>query len=245
MNTHCNILGYKITTLCVKDLVELAFSNGKLTIINTLNPHSYVESKHDPIFEAALKNSDFLIPDGSGISLAEKIIHGKKINKIAGYDLFKEIMQKINLEGGKVFFLGSSNDVLSKITHKARKEYPNVEVKTLSPPYKSIFNEEDITTFVESICAFKPEVLFVGLTAPKQEKLILQIRGLIDAKVVSGIGAVFDFYAGTVKRPNHIWIKLHLEWLVRFLGDPRRLWKRNFISTPLFLIDVIKCKARL
>lgn len=244
MAASCDILGYNVTTLKVEDLVESALSGNSLTVINTLNPHSYIESKSDSVFEAALKNSNFLIPDGSGISLAEKIIHGKHLNKIAGYDLFTEIMRRLEINGGKVFFLGSSEEVLNRIKYRASKEFPKVLIETLSPAYKAEFTKDDIERFASSISLFSPDVVFVGLTAPKQEKLIFQMSDMINAKIISGIGAVFDFYAGTVKRPENIWIKLHLEWLVRFLGDPKRLWRRNFISTPLFLLDVLKCKIR-
>lgn len=244
MAASCDILGYTVTTLNVEDLVEYAFNDDSLTVINTLNPHSYIESKNDTVFAAALKNSNFLIPDGSGITLAERIIHGKKLNKIAGYDLFTEIMNRLEMKGGKVFFLGSTEEVLSRIKYRASKDFPNVIVETLSPDYKPGFTKADIEKFASSISLFNPDVVFVGLTAPKQEKLIFQMNHMINVKIISGIGAVFDFYAGTVKRPKNIWIKLHMEWLVRFLGDPKRLWKRNFISTPLFLLDVLKCKIR-
>ena len=80
------------------------------------------------------------------------------------------------------------------------------------------------------------------MTAPKQEKWVYENQNQINANVITSIGAVFDFYAGTVKRSGAIWIKLGLEWLPRLLRDPKRLWKRNFISTPLFLWDVLKAK---
>ena len=95
---------------------------------------------------------------------------------------------------------------------------------------------------IEAINNFKPEVLFVGMTAPKQEMWVQAHKELLKVHVVACIGAAFDFYAGTVKRPGLFWIKLGLEWFIRLLREPKRLWKRNFVSTPLFLWDVIKEK---
>ncbi len=94
------------------------------------------------------------------------------------------------------------------------------------------------------INGFKPDILFVGMTAPKQEKWVYVNKEQIEAKVIVSIGAVFDFFAGTVKRSGPIWIKLGLEWLPRLVKEPRRLWKRNFVSTPLFLWDVLKAKIK-
>ncbi len=92
---------------------------------------------------------------------------------------------------------------------------------------------------------FSPDVLFVGMTAPKQEKWLHEFKDRLNFDVASSIGAVFDFYVGTVKRPSKIWIKLHLEWLPRLLKEPKRLWRRNFISTPLFFFEILKFKFKI
>ncbi len=238
MNSDLNILGFDVYCNKVGVLVETSLNTTKPLVLNTINPHSYVEQKSDPEFHKALSESDFLIPDGSGIVMAAKSICNKKIEKIAGFDLFEETMSQLNNRSGKVFFLGSAETVLSKIKLRAQKDFPNVEIGTLSPPFKPTFDEPDIESFAKSINDFVPDVVFVGLTAPKQEKLIFLLKERCTPKYFSGIGAVFDFYAGAVKRPSEFWVKLHLEWLIRFLGEPKRLWKRNFVSTPIFLKDV-------
>lgn len=236
------ILGFEVFNGDIYELVNSALDSENVTVINTINPHSYIESKKDLLFSESLHHSDYLIPDGSGICLASKIINGNPLKKIAGYDLFITVMKELEKRKGSVYFLGSSEDVLSKIAYNLKKDFPNVFVKTKSPPYTANFSVTDLEEFTRDINAFIPDVVFVGLTAPKQEKLIHAIKKNIDTNLISGIGAVFDFYAGTVIRPSNIWINLHLEWLIRLLGEPKRLWRRNFISTPLFLVDVIKAK---
>jgi N-acetylglucosaminyldiphosphoundecaprenol N-acetyl-beta-D-mannosaminyltransferase len=89
---------------------------------------------------------------------------------------------------------------------------------------------------------FIPDVLFVGMTAPKQEKWVDANKHRLKVKNIASIGAVFDFYAGNVKRSSPFWISLGLEWLPRFLKEPRRLARRNLISTPTFIADVLKQK---
>ncbi|WP_417764157.1 WecB/TagA/CpsF family glycosyltransferase [Shewanella chilikensis] len=242
MTDVTRLFGFKITRESVNQVVCEAIAHENISVVNTINPHSYIESKGDQEFRRALLDSDVLIPDGSGIVLATKIINKIDLKKIAGADLFLETMRQINEKSGSVFFLGSSEKVLELIRKRAATDYPNVTIHTLSPEYKDSFSETDLAYFIESINESSSDVLFVGLTAPKQEKLIDKIKPKIDVRMVSGIGAVFDFYAGTVVRPHHFWVKLHLEWLVRLIGEPKRLWKRNFVSTPLFLLEILLVK---
>lgn len=240
MESSLNVLGFDVSTLSPHELLSFVFSSNNKTIINTINPHSYVETKRDTLFYLALHDSDFLIPDGSGIVLACRLLYGLKINKFSGYELFISIMKHLNCNGGKVFFLGSTNEVLNLIKLNAQVDFSNVTVGTYSPPFKSSFDKLDVELFANVINEFNPDVLFVGLTAPKQEKLIHSLMGLIDVNVSCGVGAVFDFYSGRIKRPNNVWVRFHLEWLVRFIGEPKRLWKRNFISMPIYLFDLLR-----
>jgi len=214
----------------------------KRCIINTINPHSYCIAKNDTVFSEALRSSDVLLPDGSGIVLATKTLTGKKINKIAGADIHQYLLEQANLKSQKVFYLGASRSTLQLIEKRIAKEFPRIQVASYSPPYKRLFFIEDTAAMIAKANAFHPVVLFVGMTAPKQEKWVFQNKNSLNATVICSIGAVFDFYAGTVKRPSQFWIKLGLEWLPRFLREPRRLFRRNLISTPKFIIEVISYK---
>jgi len=211
-------------------------------IINTINPHSYCEAKKDRVFKEALLSSDLLLPDGSGIVLATKILTGKKINKIAGADIHKYLLEQAHIKNQKVFYLGASQSTLQLIKNRIRKEFPNIHVFSYSPPYKPEFSHEDTAAMIAAVNECKPDILFVGMTAPKQEKWVYVHKKEIDVQIIVSIGAVFDFYAGTVQRSSQFWINLGLEWLPRLLKEPKRLWKRNFVSTPLFLWDVFKAK---
>ncbi|WP_411893503.1 WecB/TagA/CpsF family glycosyltransferase [Winogradskyella sp. A2] len=208
-------------------------------LINTINPHSYCISKKDKQFENALKASDILLPDGIGIVWAERMLNGNRINKIAGYDVFMFLMKKADTDSAKVFFLGASQDTLNKIATRAKQDFPNVTVFNFAPPYKTIFTKEDSEFMCAKVNAIQPDILFVGMTAPKQEKWVFENKDSIIANTICSIGAVFDFYAGTVKRPSNFWISLGLEWLPRLLQEPKRLAKRNFVSTPKFILEVL------
>ena len=207
-------------------------------IINTINPHSYCVSMQDKAFKNALEHSDILLPDGIGIVWAEKFLNNNVIKKIAGFDLFLFLMQKLEKEKGSVFFLGASNETLAKIEQKCSQDFPNVKFAGYSPPYKSVFSNEDSKSMCDAVNAVQPNVLFVGMTAPKQEKWVHQFKDQLKVRNICAIGAVFDFYAGNIERSSEFWINLGLEWFPRLLKEPKRLFYRNFVSTPKFILEV-------
>ena len=126
-----------------------------------------------------------------------------------------------------------------------KQDFPAIEVcGTYSPPFKIEFSQEDNSAMISAVNNARPDVLWVGMTAPKQEKWIYENQSKLQVPFVGAIGAVFDFYAGTKKRSSDFWIKIGLEWLPRFLKEPRRLWERNLKSTPIFLWWVIKEKIK-
>lgn len=225
-----------------KDLSLLPI--GKL-LINTINAHSYNTALKDKLFAEALIKGDALIPDGASVVMACKWLKAKSqpMERIAGWDLFQYEMQKLNKKGGKCFFMGSSEAVLSKIKERAKFEFHNIEIITYSPPYKPEFSEEDNQAIVDAINEANPDLLWVGLTAPKQEKWAYTHWDRLDINCHAGtIGAVFDFYAGTIERAPLWWQEHSLEWLYRLIKEPKRMWRRYIIGNTLFIWNIIKEK---
>ena len=140
-------------------------------------------------------------------------------------------------------FFGSSEKVLSMIRERAANDYPNLEVITYSPPYKQEFSDKDNQAMIKAINDADPDLLWIGMTAPKQEKWAYNHWDELDIHCHCGtIGAVFDFYAGTVKRAPLWWQKHSLEWLYRLLMEPRRMWRRYIIGNARFLYYIYKEK---
>lgn len=143
-----------------------------------------------------------------------------------------------------VMFMGSSQKVLDLIVKRAAEVYPHLKIVTYSPPYKPEFSEEDNKAIVEAINAADPDLLWIGMTAPKQEKWTYSHWEELDIHChVGTIGAVFDFFAGTVERAPIWWQRHGLEWLYRLLKEPKRMWRRYIIGNALFLWNMLKEKV--
>ena len=247
---------------CLKSLeifgskVELAsLPEGKL-LINTINAHSYNMARKDSLFAEALTNGDVLLPDGVSIVMACKWIKAKSLPKerIAGWDLFAFEMEKLERESEElrtkseeskiVMFMGSSQKVLDLIVKRAAEVYPHLKVVTYSPPYKTEFSDEDNKAIIDAIHAANPDLLWIGMTAPKQEKWTYSHWKELNIHChVGSIGAVFDFFAGTMKRAPMWWQDHGLEWLYRLLKEPKRMWRRYIIGNALFLWNMVKEKC--
>ncbi|PST85267.1 glycosyltransferase [Pedobacter yulinensis] len=212
-----------------------AIEYNRKCVVNTINQYSFCLAENDSSFKYALQKSDILLPDGVGITWAVKLLTGRKIKKIAGADLHKHCLEALNRTGGKCFYLGSSESTLKLIKQRLNREYPNILSGFHSPPYKPEFSQADNEQMIKAVNDFNPDVLFVGMTAPKQEKWVMEHKDSLRAGLIGSIGAVFDFYAGTVKRPNTLLINLKLEWFVRLLKEPKRMWRRYIYYGPIFI----------
>ena len=245
--TSENILGYTVKNLDIKNSVSRIQTwidtREKAKTFFCLNPHSIVEAAKDPLFKKALNAADLLTPDGAGILLASKILGGRIEERVTGSDIFRELNRLLNQTRGKhysCFFLGSTDETLAAIRAKMAKEFPHIKFAgSYSPPYKPEFSIEDSLEMVEAVNRAKPDLLWVGMTAPKQEKWVYQHKDQLDVKFIGAVGAVFDFYIGKVKRSHPVFQNLGLEWLPRLLQEPKRLFRRNFVSSPVFLYRVL------
>jgi N-acetylglucosaminyldiphosphoundecaprenol N-acetyl-beta-D-mannosaminyltransferase len=151
-------------------------------------------------------------------------------------------MDRLQADHGRCFFLGSSEETLSKIEKRANKDYQNVDIGTYSPPYKKEFSQTDTQLMIEKVNSFKPDVLFIGLTAPKQEKWAYQNYLDLDVGHICCIGAVFDFYAGNIHRAPDWMINLGLEWLYRLGKEPKRMWRRYVLGNIKFIYFIFREK---
>lgn len=244
-----DILGYRVTTMSIDACLRQVFAwiesgvdgAGKGRYFACLNPHSIETARRDETFAAALHDADLSVPDGVGILIASRILGGKITQRVTGSDIFLGLHKLLNERGGfSVFFLGSTPETLAGIVERMNRHYPNIRVVgTYSPPFRAEFSDEDNAAMLDVINSARPDVLWVGMTAPKQEKWVWQHRAQLDVRLIGAVGAVFDFFIGRVKRAHPLFQRMGLEWLPRLLQEPRRLWRRNFVSNPSFMTRVV------
>ena len=245
-----NIMGYPVSFLdrdeCIRTIYSWIRSGSRQKYFVCANPHSFEIAETDPEFQKAILHADLITPDGSGIVLASKILKGRIHKRVTGSGVFRELSRKLNEEGGhRVFFLGSSEENLERIREKMKKDFPGITVcGTYSPPFTSVFSEKDNRLMIDAVNHASPDVLWVGMTAPKQEKWVYRNKDRLNVSFIGPVGAVFDFYTETVKRANPVFFRFGLEWLPRLLQQPGRLWRRMGVSAPGFLMKILKQKMR-
>lgn len=236
-----DVLGYHVINAgrsnCLSSIRHWIEHGDECHWLATINPHSFVVATHNFEFSEALHSADWLIPDGTGFVYASLWQQGSIRERVTGSDIFWGVHELLNQDSSwSVFFLGSTQDTLDEISNRMKRDYPNIRVAgSCSPPFKETFSDEENDRLLSAINAVKPDVLWVGMTAPKQELWLHRNKHRLNVKFAAAVGAVFDFYSGRVQRSSLLMQRLGLEWLPRLFRDPRRLWKRMFISAPIFI----------
>jgi N-acetylglucosaminyldiphosphoundecaprenol N-acetyl-beta-D-mannosaminyltransferase len=241
-----NILGFPISTETLDTLVDRSLRGLALAepgrYFVCANPHSLEVARREPAFERAVLEADYVVPDGAGIVLASRLLGGCIRQRITGMDLFRAINTRLDADGGyRCFFLGSTPRNLECIRNRMARAYPRIEVAGChSPPFRPSFTERESREMVGAINAARPDVLWVGLTAPKQETWVSAHRGELNARFIGPVGAVFDYFTGNVPRASPWFLDHGLEWLPRLMRQPGKLWRRNLVSNPVFLARVAR-----
>jgi N-acetylglucosaminyldiphosphoundecaprenol N-acetyl-beta-D-mannosaminyltransferase len=218
------------------DAIRVIESRSRQIVFACANSNAMNVARSDPAFREALLDTDQLVADGVGVSIVARLARKNVGPRIIGHQYYEAIMKKLQQRGhGRVFFFGSSQAVLNLIHQRFITEYPElIFCGAISPPFGEWPGQQN-SEFIQMINAATPDVLWVGMTAPKQEKWVFANRRLLDAPVIGSVGAVFDFYAGTVK-PSPGWVRrVGLEALYRLAAEPKRLWRRVLVSNVSFL----------
>ena len=240
------ILGHRITSsggsVMITGIADCLESAGVPRFLACANPHSLVEGRRDAAFREALISADWLIPDGVGIVVASRILGGTIRARFTGTDAFLGLSRAFNEKGNyRCFFLGATGATLDRVATRYQRDFDRLTVAGgLAPEFKDEFGSDDDQRMVDAVNTSHADVLWVGMSAPKQEKWVFRNRHRLNVRFIGAIGAVFDFYAGTRRRSPQWALKTGLEWLPRLLWEPRRLWRRTLISAPVFLWLVLR-----
>jgi len=247
ISTMCRqyIWNVPVTSVASAEIIsgcaDQARRGGGQWVVSCANPHSQMLAAKDSEFLKALEESDIVLPDGIGTVLAGRFLGTDVKQRFTGPDFFRALSEYLNESADQCsyFFFGSSHDVLDGIVRNMAKHYPHIPVAgVLSPPFGEFMTEEN-ERMIEEINRANPSVLWVGMTAPKQEKWIARNRQRLKAPLIAAIGAEFDYFAGTKARPPGWMRKTGLQWLHRLVTEPGRTWRRHVVSMPLFSSKVV------
>ena len=207
-------------------------------MIFTPNAEFVMRAQKDEDFRQILNKGDLVVPDGIGVIIASNIHHLELEERIPGIDFMSKMLGYANRSSRSIFLFGGKEGVAETAAKKINEKYPNVVIKGTQHGY---YSDKDELKILDKINEVKPDILFVALGAPKQEKWIYKHQKLLNVKVAIGVGGAIDIWAGTAKRAPKIFQTLGLEWFYRFLKEPTRLGR--MLQIPKFLIKVIFTRA--
>lgn len=234
-----NVLGVAVAAVQIPQVVsqmeEWIRARDRCHYITVTDMHGVAEAQHDAQFKHILSSADLVVPDGMPlIWLARSKGHSLR-RRVYGPELMGAFCTQSTARGYKHFLYGGGPGVPEKLAAALRQKYPGLDiVGTLSPPFHTLSAEED-EHLIAQVNEARPDVIWVGLGTPKQERWMFEHRDRLNAAVLVGVGAAFDFGAG-VKSQAPLWIREHgLEWLFRLLQEPRRLWRRYLVYGSKFM----------
>lgn len=238
--TGC-VLGAQIDSLSSDDAMIRLLTWARQRVsryVAICNAHVVVSASNDAAYGRIVNEADMATPDGAPVAWMLRRIGFTQQTRISGPDLMWDLCCRCADEGLPVYFYGSTEQTLALLAQRLAASFPNLRVLTEAPPFRVLAQEEDEAA-VQRMNASGAGFVFVGLGCPKQERWMAEHRGRVHAVMV-GVGAAFDFHAGTVKRAP-LWMQhAGLEWLHRLLSEPRRLWRRYLVTNTLFVIGALR-----
>lgn len=211
---------------------------GESRYVTICNVHVVVSASRDPVYREVINGSDMATPDGAPVAwmLRRQGFGGQ--SRISGPDLMWALCERASSEGLPIYCYGSTEATLGLLERRLRAAFPDLRMTMESPPFRTLTAEEDAAA-VKRINDSGAGIVFVGLGCPKQERWMAEHRGRVNA-VMIGVGAAFDFHAGTVRRAPAWMREYGLEWLHRLASEPRRLWRRYLVTNTLFILGVAR-----
>ena len=201
------------------------------------NVHMLIEAEQDYGFNELLNNADIVTPDGMPVAKVLSWKHSITQERICGMDLMPAIIEECSKSDKSIYFYGSTDMVLNNINKRITKDYPKLEAKYYSPPFRELSTQEK-NKIIDEINEFNPDFVFVALGCPKQEKWMAEHKNKINSCMI-GLGGAFPVYSGFQKRAPKWMYNNSLEWLYRLILEPRRLFGRYFKTNFLFLLYLI------
>ena len=234
-----NILGVHFSNLNEPELMTLLddrIAEARKTQVCFVPTNSILAARKSRFVMDVYNSADVVMCDGVPVQWASKLLGTPLKQRLTGFDFFPHFIQHCAQKNYSVYFLGAKEGVAKQLASIYQSRYPGIRVAGYyTPPLAASFSEEQNAVMVSAINAAKPDVLFVSLTAPKQDIWIHQQLPHLNVKLAIGVGAAFDSEAGSLKRAPILMQQMGLEWFYRFLQEPGRMFRRYFIEAPVFV----------
>ncbi|MEW5757410.1 MAG: WecB/TagA/CpsF family glycosyltransferase [Pseudomonadota bacterium] len=222
---------HPMTMARVLDLVHDAISKRRKLQIGVVNAAKVVNMHRDPALGEDVLSSDLILADGQAIVWASRILGTPLPERIAGIDLMFEMFKRGQQHGYRVYCLGATEEISAKVAERLAAGYPGV---VLAGRQNGYFSQDEEERVAADIAASRADILLVAMTSPKKENFLARWSQTMGVPVCHGVGGSFDVMAGKVLRAPPLWQRLGLEWLYRVKQEPRRLWRRYFVTNTLF-----------
>ena len=236
------ILGFKASIASYEAFLDeiVSFSKNKesSSYVCVANVHMFIEAYNDRSFNEIMNRADIVTPDGMPLVAALNLLYGIKQGRVAGMDLLPDLLKQANINNLSVFFYGGTDEMMKETSSFVTSKYPELRANYYSPPFRQLSFDEELSV-VDTINSASPNMVFVVLGCPKQEKWMASMKGRINACMI-GIGGALPVMIGLQKRAP-LWMqKSSLEWLYRLIQDPKRLFKRYFVTNSMFIYLLLK-----
>lgn len=229
--TYISVINQEKQLIKIDSLIH----DNKTSYITYSNVHVVVTSKKNEALRKAINSAAIASPDGMPLVKLARWKKATEMERCSGPDMFTSIIEHGLERGYQHYFYGSTEETLEMLQTSLKDKYPEIKiVGALSPPFRELSDEED-KAIMDEINRLNPDCIWVGLGAPKQELWMNSHKDKINRGIMFGVGAAFDFHAGTIKRAP-VWMqKNSLEWFYRLIKEPTRLWRRYFVTNALFI----------
>ena len=227
----------EVVAFCNRWVDERRSDSGKRTAryVCVTSVHGVIIARDDSQVQNILKTADIATPDGMPLVWALRSLGIKGQQRVYGPDLMLKLCESAAQHGHRIYLYGSCEDTLVRLCYCLRRKFPEIQIAGYySPPFRALTRDEDAAV-VSKIIASQADIVFVGISTPKQERWMYEHRQVFPGLVMIGVGAAFAFHAGTVRQAPGWMQRNGLEWLFRLLSEPKRLWRRYLLVTPRFL----------
>ncbi|MCC5941046.1 MAG: WecB/TagA/CpsF family glycosyltransferase [Balneolaceae bacterium] len=248
MSDKVNILDVKVSRYDLQETIERfskAIKSADKLRVSVTPVNCLLWAKSDEKLKNIYNSADIVTADGVPVVWASKLLGEPIKGRVTGLDLLPQFASVAAKEGFTFFFLGASEGVGEKLAKKLQHDYPGLKVSGIySPPFTDTFSDDENSKMIELVNKAEADVLWVSLTAPKQDYWIAEHFNKLNVSVAVGVGAAFDVVCGNIKRAPEWMQNAGLEWLFRFSQEPKRLFRRYFIEAPQFVPLVFKQKLQ-